>query len=105
MTTTATIPGVSGPSVSVTARSAHQMLISVGFEIAFVVVATMLAGVSDTWATGVLTLMIALLVLRGLFQVNVFGNFVNNHPLTPNRGTTQAQQQASTSAAPTGMFV
>jgi hypothetical protein len=95
----APIPGTSTPSTTGTAASAHHMLISVGLELAFVVVATMLAGISDSWATGVLTLMVALLVLRGLFQVNLFGNFVNNNPLTPNRGTNQQQQGAATHTA------
>jgi hypothetical protein len=52
-------------------------------ELAFVVVATMLAGLSDSWGSGMLALMVAMLILRGLFQVNVFGAFVNNNPLTP----------------------
>jgi hypothetical protein len=96
-------PVYSGPTVangtgSVTASSAHKMLISVALELAFVVVATMLAGISDTWATGILTLMLALLVLRGLFQVNVFGKFVNTNNLVPNRGTSAQQQQAKTTA-------
>ncbi len=82
---------------NVTAKSAHAMLISVALELAFVVVATMLGGISDSWATGILTLMLALLVLRGLFQVNVFGSFVNANPLVPNRGTSQ-QQQAKTAS-------
>lgn len=81
----ATTPAVSAPSAtgSVTAKSAHDMLISVSLELVFVVVMTMLAGISDSWGSGILALMILLLLLRGLLQVNIFGNFVTSHPLTP----------------------
>lgn len=68
---------------NVTAQSAHHAIIAIAIELAFVVVATMLAGISDTWGSGILALMIALLVLRGLFQVNIFGHFVQNNPLNP----------------------
>jgi len=82
---------------SVTAQSAHKAIVAIALELAFVVVATMLAGISDSWASGILALMIALLVLRGLFQVNIFGNFVGNNPLTPSSGNTTA---TSTPSAP-----
>lgn len=85
--------GPTGPTISptapgdgtgsVTAKSAHSMLIAVSLELAFVVVATMIAGVSPAAGNGVLALMVALLILRGLFQVNVFGAFVQNNPLSP----------------------
>lgn len=83
-------PGGFAPSTTATAKSAHAMLIAVGLELAFVVVATMLAGISDAWGSGMLALMLAMLILRGLFQVNVFGSFVNNNPLTPGEARTSS---------------
>lgn len=64
-----------------TAQSAHTMLKAVGIELAFVVIATMLAGVSDQMASGMLALMLALLVLRGLFEVDVFAAFAQGTAL------------------------
>jgi hypothetical protein len=69
--------------IAATAANAHHMLIAVALELAFVVVATMLAGISQGWGSSMLALMIALLILRGLFQVNIFGQFVQNNPLAP----------------------
>ncbi len=66
-----------------TATSAHEMLKAVLIELGFVVVATMVAGVSGSWANGVLALMLALLVLRGLFEVDVFAAFAQGTALHP----------------------
>jgi hypothetical protein len=59
------------------------MLVAILIEVAFVVVATMIAGVNDSWATGMVTLMLALLVLRGLFEVDIFTAFANATTLHP----------------------
>lgn len=76
----------SGQVGGVTAASAHNMLISVGLGLAFVVVATMVAGINDSLGSGILALMIALLVLRGLFNVSVFGEFASKTSVLPGRG-------------------
>lgn len=65
------------------AGSAHAMLKALGLEVGFVVVATMIAGIDDTWASGMLALMLALLVLRGLFEVDVFTAFAAGLALQP----------------------
>lgn len=67
----------------VTASSAHNMLKAVAFELAFVVVATMLAGISDSWGSGMVTLMLALLILRGLFEVDLFAAFAKGLQFHP----------------------
>ncbi len=66
-----------------TAQSAHDMLKAIGIELAFVVVATMLAGMSGSWGNGILTLMLALLVLRGLFEIDLFAAFAQGTVLHP----------------------
>ncbi len=68
-----------------TASSAHNMLKAIGLELAFVVVATMLAGMSDSWGSSMVALMLALLVLRGLFEVDLFASFASHTSLTPVR--------------------
>jgi hypothetical protein len=85
------LPSVAAPSSGsaggvaggATALSAHNMLKALALELAFVVVATMVAGINDTWASSMVALMLALLVLRGLFQVDLFGAFVSHTSLTP----------------------
>ncbi len=59
------------------AKSAHDMFKALGIEVGFVVVATMVAGVNDTWGSGMVTLMLAILVLRGLFEVDIFTAFAS----------------------------
>ena len=66
-----------------TAQSAHNMLKALMLELGFVVVATMVAGINDSWANGVLALMLALLVLRGLFEVDLFAAFAQGTALRP----------------------
>ncbi len=78
-------PSRGSSSGTATAASAHNMLKAIGLELAFVVVATMLAGISDTWASGMVALMLALLVLRGLFEVDLFASFASHTQLTPVR--------------------
>lgn len=70
-------------SAGPTAATAHTMLKALMLELGFVVVATMLAGVSDSWATGMVALMLALLVLRGLFEVDIFAAFASGLALAP----------------------
>lgn len=71
------------PAHNATAASAHDMLKAIMLELGFVVVATMVAGVSDSWATGTVTLMLALLVLRGLFEIDLFAAFAQGTSLHP----------------------
>ncbi len=79
-------PVLGGPAPAVrtaSASSAHNMLKAVGIELAFVVVATMLAGMSGPWGNGMLALMLALLVLRGLFEIDLFAAFAQGTTLHP----------------------
>ncbi len=81
--TPSTASGTGVSTNSVTATSAHNMLKAMALELAFVVIATMIAGINDSWASSLLALMLALLVLRGLFQVDVFAAFASHTQLTP----------------------
>ncbi len=65
----------------VSAKSAKEVLIGLVALLAFVLIATMVAGTSDKAAHAVMALFIAFVILQLLFKANVFQNFLSAHPV------------------------
>ena len=65
------------------AQSARQFLIALAVLIVFVLVMTMLAGMSPGAGRGITLFFVAMLVLQGITHVNPFVQWVESHPLTP----------------------
>jgi tellurite resistance protein TehA-like permease len=59
------------------------MLISTAFGIFIVVMAVIIAGINDKWGTAMVWIMVALIVLQGLFNVANFAQFVQNETFLP----------------------
>ncbi len=72
-----------GTKGNTTAQDAHNMIKALGLELGFVVVSTMLADIGDSWGTSMVALMLSLLVLRGLFEIDLFAAFVQHTSLRP----------------------
>jgi hypothetical protein len=59
------------------------MLISVLTGVLFVVVLSMVAGISDAWANFAILLLIAMFVLQGLSNADTFATFAQSVKITP----------------------
>lgn len=65
------------------AVDAHKMLISTAFGIFIIVMAVIIAGINDKWGTAMVWVMVALIVLQGLFNVANLAQFVQNESFLP----------------------
>lgn len=85
--TPAATPATKNPtSKDVTLSSAHEMLIAVAVMSGFVIVATIIAGLSKQSGRAMLGLMLLLLLLQGIGHASPFTAWVLKHPLTPTGG-------------------
>lgn len=67
----------------VTAASAHQFLIALAWLLGFVIVMTMLAGLSPQWGRSIVAFFVALLVLQAITHKTPFLDWVQNVQLVP----------------------
>jgi hypothetical protein len=80
-----------------TVTTEHQMVVSLGLMVGFVVVATIVAGSGPKAGHVMVLIMIMLLVAQGLGHISPFAAWASSHPLTgPN--PTPATSPSTTSS-------
>lgn len=68
----------------ITAKSAHEVLIGIIALLAFILIASTIAGISPGAGDAILALFVAFIVLQLLFKANIFQSFLSAHPIVAN---------------------
>jgi hypothetical protein len=76
-----------GSNTTATAESTHEMLRTFIILLIFVIVATTVAGISDTMADGMLALMAVFLVLQAVTHGAALADFSERFAIQPKNGS------------------